>query len=186
MKRKTKAGHNIIEKAKKQTPIRVLYKKVDKPPEVKIIDNVFKLKKAIIENHLEIIPYEKLLLIYNCQDAIPNEKTNIVLTFRSIKGDCILVDFDKNKREFKGLSQEDVIWYTKDLMNKSPVCNSTNKTAYKQKIKRLPEYHERNFEREDTSQSTSFEKSIISVLTNIELVLTGLLQNKSNGGTNHE
>ena len=39
-----------------KNPIRVLYKKVGQPSEVKIISDVYKLKKAIIERSLDIIP----------------------------------------------------------------------------------------------------------------------------------
>ena len=56
MKHKKKYENNIIEKSKNTTPIRVLYKKTGQPPETKIIDNIFKLKKAILKRKLEIIP----------------------------------------------------------------------------------------------------------------------------------
>ncbi len=86
---------NIIAKSKNTTPIRVLYKKTGQAPETKIIDNVFKLKKAIIKKNLDIIPYEKLYIICIDQKSISNTKSNIVLTFYSIYGDLILVDIDK-------------------------------------------------------------------------------------------
>lgn len=95
-----------------------MYKKTGQAPETKIIDNVFKLKKAIINKHLAIIPYDNLYIICNNTKYVPNTNANIILTFRSIYGDLILVDIDKHKREFKGLSQEDIIWIHKNYFIK--------------------------------------------------------------------
>ena len=162
-----------------------MYKKVGQAPEVKIISDVFKLKKAIVENNLEMIPYENLLLICNCQKSISNEKTNIVLTFRSVKGDLILVDFDKDKRELKGLSQEDVIWYTKDLMNKSAIDNDKNR--YKKiTTNKIRKYYEKQIQRDDDTTSSSFETSLIKVLIDIEQILSTLLKNIKNGDMKNE
>ena len=52
MKHKKKYENKIIEKSKNTTPIRVLYKKTGQAPETNIIDNVFKLKKAIVKRKL--------------------------------------------------------------------------------------------------------------------------------------
>ena len=46
MKHKKKYENKIVEKSRNTAPIRVLYKKTGQPPETKIIDNVFKLKKG--------------------------------------------------------------------------------------------------------------------------------------------
>ncbi len=53
-----------------KNPIRVLYKKVGQPSEVKIISDVYKLKKAIIERNLDIIPYEKIFIICHSKKSI--------------------------------------------------------------------------------------------------------------------
>ena len=45
---------NIIPKAENTNSIRVLYKKVGQTPKVKIINNIYKLKKAIIQKKLDI------------------------------------------------------------------------------------------------------------------------------------
>lgn len=179
MKHKKKYANNITEKSQNNVPIRVLYKKTDYPPETKIIDNVFKLKKAIVKRNLDIIPYEKLYIICNNQKAIPNTKQNIVLTLSSIYGDLILVDIDKNKREFKGLSQEDIIWYSQDLVKKTP--NTTSLPSTKKPIKKqFTKVYERDIERNNSSSKSSnfdFEKALISVLFNIEMTLSALLGN---------
>ena len=63
MKHKKKYENNIIEKSKNTTPIRVLYKKTGQPPETKIIDNIFKLKKAIVKRKLFLILVKVIILI---------------------------------------------------------------------------------------------------------------------------
>lgn len=113
------AKDKLLAKSKNTSPIRVLYKKEGQLAEVKIIDNVFRLKKAIVTKDLSIIPYETLYIICNNKNLAENMEPNIVLNFSSIYGDLILVDIDKKNREFKGLTQEDIIWYSKDLNRKS-------------------------------------------------------------------
>lgn len=109
----------IINKANNSEPIRVLYKKVGQVPQIKIIDNVFKLKKFIVERNLDIIAYQTTYIICNNKKLMNNMTPNIVFSFNSIKGDFILVNIDKNKREFESLTEEDIIWYSSDLINKS-------------------------------------------------------------------
>lgn len=173
--KKKKYSKTIIDKSKNNAPIRVLYKKTGQPPETKIIDNIFKLKKAIIKKNLTIIPYENLYIICNNIKFMQNEKANIILTFSSIYGDLILVDIDKKSREFKGLSQEDIIWYSRDLMNKT--CNTTTTGTKKNNKKDFSKVYERDIEREHNSKLnvTDFEKALITVLINIEMTLSTLL-----------
>lgn len=166
---------NIIEKSKNTIPIRVLYKKTGQAPETKIIDNIFKLKKAIVKKNLDIIPYEKLYIICNKKKSISNTKPNIFLTFYSIYGDLILVDIDRKTREFKGLSQEDIIWYSQDLMNKSSISNNV-KSAKKPSVKNFMEFYERDFERDSSSKSMNYENTVLNSLTTIELALIKLLK----------
>ena len=115
--KKNKNKNNTIQVD--NVPIRVLYKKPNKLPEVKIIDNILKLKKTIIKKNLDIIPYERVYIICQTKKFTPYLKQNIILTFYSIYGDLILVDIDKKKREFKSLSEDNIIWYLQDLINKS-------------------------------------------------------------------
>lgn len=158
-------------------PIRVLYKKVGQAPEIKIISNVYKLKKAIVKRNLDIIPYEKLFIIcYNNKNSC-NMKPNIYLPLRRILGDFIVVDIDRKKREFKGISQEDIIWYSEDLINKSPLKTTTPSST--NKSNKFTDVYERGFEDNRYYKPTSFEKTLISVLVNLELVLASIL--KSNG-----
>ncbi len=164
-------------------PIRVLYKKVGQVPEVKIINNVTKLKQAIIKQNLKIIPYENLYIICKNPKQIPNMRTNIVLTFCSIYGDFILIDIDKKKREFKSIEQEDIAWFTTDLMNKCPINNQVETKA--PTTKKAQEVFERSFDNTkytnsiEFNKSTQFENTLINVLINLELVLANILKNNN-------
>lgn len=167
----------IIKKANNTSSIRVLYKETGQVPQVKIISNIYKLKKAIAKKNLDIIPYETAFII--CTNRKKQDKTkkpNIVLDFYSIIGDLILVDIDKKKREFKSLSQENIIWYTQDLINKT-TNNTTNfNIKYTNKFNdyKIKEFYGRNLE--ESSKSFNFEKSLIDVLVNIQLSLFSILK----------
>lgn len=111
----------IHNKVKNKNSIRVLYKKTAHLPEVRIINNIQKLKKAIIIQNLSIIPYENVFIICKHAKPILNSGINVFLPLSGICGDLIVLRIDKNQREFKSLSQEDIIWYSRDLINKSPI-----------------------------------------------------------------
>ena len=161
---KSKKYSNYIKsKANNNNSIRVLYKKVDKAPIVKIID-LQKLKKAIVNKKLEIIAYDTVYIIY---DKNSSYTANIILPLRTITGDLILISIDKKKREFKGLSQEDVIWYFKDLMNKSNIANK--KITTKSNTEKISKVSELN-------NPTDFEKELLSRILNVELVLANLIR----------
>lgn len=158
-----------------QIPIRVLYKKVGQVPEVKIINNVSKLKKSIIKNNLDIIPYETVYIICHNKKLMEYMKPNIFLSLKRIAGDFILIDIDKNKHEFKSLTQENIIWYTKDLINKAPI--NTLKKVNIPKINNIQDIYERGFEDHRNAKSNNFENTLINVLNNLELVLAMILKN---------
>lgn len=126
MTKQTLRNKYIYDKANNQNSIRVLYKKSGQPPEVRIINNVQNLKKAIIIQNLNIIPYEDLFIICKYAKPVLNTSINVFLPLTGICGNLIVVRIDKNKREFKGLSQEDIIWYSQDLINKSSFNNIQN------------------------------------------------------------
>lgn len=186
----------ILKKANNTNSVRVLYKKTGQAPKVKFINNIMKLKTAIVNKNLDIIPYETLYII--CTNRKKQNKTkcpNIILDFYSIAGDLILIDIDKKKREFKSLSQEDIILYTQDLINKSANIQPSISYSKKANSKQVSPILERDFEGSRTSpeyfnnfykshvnNKSTFEKTLINVLTNLELVLVNILKNNQNGG----
>ena len=183
MKIKRKIDTQLIDKAKNTNSIRVVYKKVGQVPEVKIINNVYKLKKSIIKNNLDIIPYETVYIICHNKKLMKYMKPNIFLPLKRISGDFVLIDIDKKKREFKSLSQEDIIWYTKDLINKSPITTSKNINT---SINNIKDIYERGFEDNRNIKSNNFEITLLNILTNLELVLANILKNNKNGDLKNE
>ena len=173
--KKLKQNPSIISNTK--VPIRVLYKKVGKIPEVKIISDVYKLKKAIVRRNLDIIPYEKLFIVCHSKRTNSHMPPNIFQPLNRVVGDFIVVDIDRKKREFKSLSQEDIIWYSKDLINKAPP--NTTKISEHKKATKATDVYERVFEDNRYYKSNNFEKTLINVLVNLELVLASIL--KGNG-----
>lgn len=172
-KKKKSMIYNITTK---NIPIRVLYKKTNKIPEIKIINNVSKLKKAIIKNNLDIIPYENVFIICCNQKLTTHTSPNIVLPLKSIYGDLMIIRIDRKKREFKGLTQEDIMWYTQDLINKKVNTNYTKPTKT-QHLRKNKNFYEHSFVEEISNKEFNFEKSLIDVLVNIELVLASILKN---------
>jgi len=109
----------LYEKTKNKNKLRVLYKQTGKSPRVRIIPNVQILKRAIVTRKLDIIPYQNIFLICNNQNYMKTSKINVVFDFFHISGDLLVVQIDKEKREFESLSQEDIVWFTSDLTYRS-------------------------------------------------------------------
>lgn len=175
---------DIITKASNHQPIRVIYKKPNKAPEVKILNDVFKLKKAIIEKNLVIIPYQTLFLICHNKKLVPNMTQNIILDLSSIYGDLILVAIDRKARKFTSLSQEDMLWYLQDLNSKSSKEELAGTQKQNTPIQNFFGNFERDFEK-DTS-SPNFETALLNVLTNIELLLAKSYQTDYEGDADNE
>ena len=116
---KNRSSKSLIIKANNTEPIRVLYKKVGQMPRIVVIPNVFILKRFIIKRKLDIIPYQTTYILCNNKEAMKNMTPNIVFSFKSIKGDFIVVNIDEAEREFESLSAKDVTWYASDLINTS-------------------------------------------------------------------
>lgn len=174
MKNKKCLNSDITIKTRNSFPIRVIYKKVGQAPEVKIINNVYKLKKAIVQRNLDIIPYEKLFIICHKEKIFDKNFINIYLPLGKVLGDLIVVDIDRKKREFKSLTQEDIIWCTKDLLNKEPL--HTTKVQNFFNVNKTSADYERCFDYTRYNKTNNFEKTLINVLVNLELVLDSILK----------
>ncbi len=186
----------LLEKARSKNKLRVIYKAPGKDPEVRIIPNVFILKKAVINRQLDIIPYQNVFIVFNKQKEMQKEPINIILDMCNIKGELIIVQIDKKKREFESLSQENIIWFTEDLINKSPIKNNVinindwkalkaqDQNTQQLTKKQIKDYYSKELILFDTEEkaanNVSFEQSLINVLTNIELTLASLLEIKKN------
>ena len=166
---------HIQEKAKNTHSIRVLYKKAGEMPELKVIDNVFKLKKAIIKRNLEIKAYQNVFIICNTKEKMKTMPINVIFNMWHVSGDILLVQIDSQKREFENMSIENIIWFTEDLINKSIITNGNNTKVKNTKVK----YDiTQKMKLLDTNKKSNFEEDLINVLTNIELTLASLIANK--------
>lgn len=162
----------LHEKVKSKNKIRVLYKPVGKTPKVRIIPNVQILKRAIINRKLDIIPYQNVFLICNNQDYMKTTPINVVLDFFHISGDLLVVQIDRNKREFESLTQEDINWFTSDLLYRSfnlKMPKARNNTM------NIDNYFPKREKTMVEEANCSFETALIQTLTNIELTLASLL-----------
>lgn len=156
----------LIKKAKNMNLLRVLYKNPEQEPEVKFISNTFKLKKAIVEYDLEIIPLQNVYIICHNKKQRKDMRLNILLDFYSIAGDIIIVQIDRRTREFKSLTQENILWFTEVLNRRSP--NNFNTNIYPQNSQGYIY---------DYAKNNNFETKLLDILTNINLTLSYLITN---------
>lgn len=173
----------LEQKVKKQNSIRVLYKQVGKNPRVRIIPNLQMLKQAIITKKLDIIPYQDVFIVCNNQDYMKTEPINIVFDFFHISGDVLIVQINKEKREFESLSQENIQWFTQDLIYRSfnmKLPKAMRKTN--SNIINIEAYIPKKQKELVEDSSCNFETALIKALTNIELTLaSSLLKNNKKG-----
>lgn len=173
----------------KDLQLRVLYKKVGLAPEIKIINDVENFKKSIILDKLDIIPYKHVFIICNNQEHKMEMPINVFFNLYHIAGDLIVVDIDKDKREFKSLTQDQILYYSKDLIGREPNKTQENNNT-KARIAKNNNYapFERDIEEDPakvnfktgcfSTKQPNFEKTVIHILVNIEMILANLLKNR--------
>ena len=174
----------LLEKARNVGLLRVIYKKPNQEPEVKIIDNLFRLKKAIVEYDLEIIPLQNVYIICHNKEQRKGMKQNILLDFCSIAGDIILVQIDKRTREFKSLTQENILWFT-EVLNRRSSNNLDANIPYTTQITQsfLKTYNHNIASTNLKIQSNiNFEEKLLDAINNINLTLSYLVANKKKWG----
>ena len=170
----SKKEKQLLEKARNVGLLRVIYKKPNQEPEVKIIDNLFRLKKAIVEYDLEILPFQNVYIICHSKEQRKDMEQNILLDFCSIAGDIILVQIDKRTREFKSLTQENILWFTEVLNRRSP--NNINITKNIEQINNNS--LKTTLANLKLSTNNNFEKKLLDAINNINLTLSYLVAKK--------
>ena len=170
----------LLEKARNVGLLRVIYKKPNQEPEVKIIDNLFRLKKAIVEYDLEIIPLQNVYIICHNKEQRKGMKQNILLDFCSIAGDIILVQIDKRTREFKSLTQENILWFTEVLNRRSPNNLDANIPYTTQITQSFLKTYNHNIASTNLKiqSNINFEEKLLDAINNINLTLSYLVANK--------
>ncbi len=108
---------------------------------------------------------------------------NVFFSLNNIAGDLIVIDIDKEKREFKSLSQDQLLYYSKDLIGREPNYESDNSNIYNVKKTKKDNYtpFERDFETDNIQTVKPNFETIIHILVNIELMLANILKNNELG-----
>ena len=155
---KKRFNNKLYKKAKvikdNHLQLRVLYKKVGQTPQVKFVSDIENFKRAIVLEKLDIIPYKHVFIICNNQEYKKQMPINVFFSLYHIAGDLIVVDIDKSKREFKSLTQDQLLYYSKDLLVKEP-----NKIQSSNNIKTTKEINNTHYERDiETDNFMAFLK----------------------------
>ena len=109
---------------------------------------------------------------------------HIVFDYGNIAGDLIVVKIDKKDREFKSISQEDILWFGEDLIDKSYPANVELDLPSQKDYSDYPAK-----ELDGTSSKSTkaiFERSLNNTLIHIELLLTNVTKNKTEGDDEDE
>lgn len=191
---KKRFNNKLYKKAKvvkeNDLQLRVLYKKVGQTPQIKIIKDIENFKRSVVLEKLDIIPYKQVFIVCNNQDYKMQMPINVFFSLNNIAGDLIVVDIDKNNREFKSLTQDQLLYYAKDLMSREPnKTQNDNNYSTQTKIAKNNNYepYERDIEPDNIQLGqTNYEKSVLHILVNIELMLANLLKNNEFGDDEDE
>lgn len=97
----------------------VLYKKMGKAPIIKVITDMFEIKKMIVQGNLDMVRYENCIIVCNKKNKNENTIPNIVLDFKHIAGDLFLIGYNQKIKDFRSLSKDEVKFYQDGLNRKS-------------------------------------------------------------------
>lgn len=172
--------------------IRVLYKKTGKAPVTKFITDMLEIKKMIIKGDLDLVKYENCIIVCNAKNKKSNKIPNIVLDFKHIAGDFFLIGYNPKIKDFRGLSLEEIIFYTDSLQRKSFQYEEYEKWIKKQNIEKennsLEEYQIlqedliQKFEKEDKNISTEkANNDMLEMILNIQAFIMKYVKRKMDG-----
>ena len=182
---KRKEYKHLKHKASNNKPIRVLYKKVGLTPIVRVIPSVYKLKKAVIKQKLDLIPFQNVYIICHNKEKRKTMPINILLDFSNISGDFIVVQINRTLREFESMSEENIIWFTECLNRKSFTAKSTT-TNYNSNNSEKNILNFRSIKpilaQLEAKTNTNFENKLVNALSNINLTLSYLISNDKKWG----
>lgn len=102
-----------------QKQLKVLYKKVGGPLEVKLIDDTLEAKQELVGGLIEVVPYEDALIICNEEGKLLNYPPNLVFDYDYIAGDLFVIGDDYENACFKSLTDKQIDFYKKDLAKRA-------------------------------------------------------------------
>lgn len=142
--------------------LRVLYKKVGLAPEIKIIKDIENFKRSIILDKLDIIPYKHVFIICNNQKYKMQMPINVFFSLYHIAGDLI-------GREPKKIQENN--------NTKARIAKNNNYAPFERDIEEDSAQVNLRASSFSTKQP-NFEKTVIHILVNIEMILANLLKNR--------
>lgn len=179
----------------------VLYKKTGKAPVIKVITNMFEIKKMIVQGNLDMVKFENYVIVCNSKKKTKNALPNIVLDFKHIAGDFFLIGYDIKRKDFRSLTTDEVKFYKGILNSKSfkydiykkwqKKCNlrndkkRNNVKQYRETYKNLAENSNREIG-ESEEKSCLFSptnEQMLEMILNIQAVIFKFIRNM-NGNNN--
>lgn len=167
----------------------VLYKKTGQAPVIKIIANMFEIKKMIVEGNLDMVRYENCIIVCNSLAKNINQIPNIVLDFKHITGDFFLIGYNPKIKDFRSLDKDEVKFYTDALDRKSFQYDKYKKWLEKCKFiaesssnnKRLVPKLNRELGNNEESKTTSspYNEKMLEMILNIQAIILKYLKNNS-------
>lgn len=150
----------------------VLYKKINKEPElIKIENNTEEFQKLVGEK-IQVIPYEDILIICNEENQRLNKTPNIMIDFQSVAGNLFIVGDDFENGSFKGLNKEQVVncfnWLNRISVNYSHIDENGNYVSSNLKNKSKPNeiQGQRKFNSNIRLVETKGENESVKILKN--------------------
>lgn len=150
----------------------VLYKKINKEPElIKIENNTEEFQKLVGEK-IQVIPYEDILIICNEENQQLNKTPNIMIDFQSVAGNLFIVGDDFENGSFKGLNKEQVVeyfnWLNRISVNYSHIDENGNYilSNLKNKLKPNEIQGQRKFNSNIRLVETKGENESVKILKN--------------------
>lgn len=170
----------------------VLYKKTGQAPVIKIITDMYEIKKMIVQGNLNMVKYENCIIVCNNEDTEQNQIPNIILDFKHISGDFFLIGYDEKAKDFRSLSKDETTFYADALDRKSfqyenyktwlKMCSSlaenSNKSDYiTRKIAKQKTSHEIGEDEESKTTSSPYNEKMLELILNIQAVILKHIKN---------
>lgn len=93
----------------KKGQVRIILKRVGKPPLIKVINNTLEEKQKLVGGLIEVVDFDDdNLLICNEEGKVQNLEPNLGFTFDYIAGDCFLIGDDYENEGFKSVALKDI------------------------------------------------------------------------------
>lgn len=166
----------------------VLYKKSGQAPVIKIITNMFEIKKMIVQGDLDMVRYENCIIVCNKIDANINQIPNIVLDFKHITGDFFLIGYNPKNKDFRSLDNSEVKFYKDALDRKSFQYDKYKKWLEKCKFvvesssnnNSVPKLNREIVDNEEVkSTSSPYNEKMLEMILNIQAIILKYLKNNN-------